>query len=527
MSDPEKVTGGLNSLGAKDIFLLFRDHLEPITSYVIKTFGHDRLEKILAASDLKVIGPVTISNQGFDFTDSTFKVNFGEISADLIKSDFGGLYSALYTEIKTHLGPKVALELFYGVFIQVKDKYDYVPVSAFLDIMPEEIKSRERLSILSRKELEDQVFERTKELEEEKSKVERKVEERTRELQAEKNKLETVTENMLEGVILIDSFLRPIFVNKDGRRIMGISDSMIDKAVEIFDRYFTINSSKYLSGELSVSRSISLEKEIDNLIYEISFRRVSPVRDGENECYLIWIKNITQFKLLERDKSEFVSVAAHQLRTPLSGIKWTLAMFIKGDLGLLTPDQKAFIMKTYESNERMIILVNDLLNVEHISSQGAEYSLQPTDGFDLIENILVDLSSDIKNKNITIKLDRGSVPAVPMDAEKMRLVFQNLLENAVKYTMKGGSIIVSAKKEDHFVTVCVADTGIGIPVSQQPNIFKRFYRASNATRIHTDGSGLGLFLVRTIVEHHGGKVWFESVEGQGTSFFVSLPLRAI
>ena len=93
--------------------------------------------------------------------------------------------------------------------------------------------------------------------------------------------------------------------------------------------------------------------------------------------------------------------------------------------------------------------------------------------------------------------------------------------------MKGGSIIVSAKKEDHFVTVCVADTGIGIPVSQQPNIFKRFYRASNATRIHTDGSGLGLFLVRTIVEHHGGKVWFESVEGQGTSFFVSLPLRAI
>ena len=199
-------------------------------------------------------------------------------------------------------------------------------------------------------------------------------------------------------------------------------------------------------------------------------------------------------------------------------------MLAKGEIGTLTVEQKSFIMKAYESNERMITLVNDLLNAERIDSNETEYKMVPVQIFDLIENILLELKPKIEKGNLKIIKEKGGVPPVSADGEKMRLVFQNLLENAVKYTMSGGAISISGEAEDGFVKVRIADTGIGIPVEQQGNIFKRFYRATNAVKIQTDGSGLGLFLVKTVVERHGGAVWFESTEGKGTVFFVKLPI---
>lgn len=501
----------------KELLDIFVEYLEPIVFYITRIFGYERLHKILDISNFENNKFVKISLNHFDFKDYSIKTKKGEISAQTIKEDFAVLYSSLYNEINTHLGSKKAFDLFYKAFIQVKNKYDYDIVVAFLDVMPEDIKSRERLSILSHKELEEQVYERTKELEEEKSKVEKKVEERTFELRMEKNKLETVTENMLDGVILLDANLEPIFVNKQGRDIIGISDNQKDGVLEVFERFFDIDVRKH------ISTSSVLEKEINNYVFEISFRKIYHEHTKMNE-YFLWIKDITQAKLLERAKSEFVSVAAHQLRTPLSGIKWSLDMFIRGDLGKLTTDQKILVKKTYESNERMIILVNDLLNVEHITNKNIEYSIHPAKIFDLINNVLTDLAVDIKRKNLNIKIDHNNIPTIPIDLEKMRLVFQNLLENAVKYTPEKGLITISAKTDEHSVVICISDTGIGIPRSQQPNIFKRFYRASNAKRTNTDGTGLGLFLVRTIIEYHGGRVWFESIEGKGTSFFVSLPI---
>lgn len=233
-------------------------------------------------------------------------------------------------------------------------------------------------------------------------------------------------------------------------------------------------------------------------------------------------------KLRELDaiKSNFISVAAHQLRTPLTAIKWTIDMILGGSLGPLTTEQRGFLMKGYESNERMIILVNDMLVADRAESDRMQYQFAPLQIVDLMDNVLYEVTTLANKKNVAIEVAPPStpLPRVTVDAEKIRAVLQNLLENAVKYTPEGGKINVTTSATPESIRIAIKDTGIGIPEEQQKNIFSRFFRAPNAIKIQTDGSGLGLFITKSIVEKHGGKIWFESSLGQGTTFYFTLPL---
>jgi signal transduction histidine kinase len=232
---------------------------------------------------------------------------------------------------------------------------------------------------------------------------------------------------------------------------------------------------------------------------------------------------------LDAIKSNFISVAAHQLRTPLTCIKWTIDMILSDSLGPLTTKQRGFLMKGYESNERMIILVNDMLVADRAESDRMPYQFAPLQIVDLVNNVLYEVTAMASKKNITIEMAPLSAPLphVIVDAEKIRAVIQNLLENAIKYTPNGGKINVAASATPESIQVTIKDTGIGIPEEQQSNIFGRFFRAPNAIRIQTDGSGLGLFITKSIVERHGGKIWFESVQNQGTTFYFTLPITEI
>ncbi len=233
-------------------------------------------------------------------------------------------------------------------------------------------------------------------------------------------------------------------------------------------------------------------------------------------------------KLRENDKikTDFISVVAHQLRTPLSGIKWTLNMLLNGDMGALNNDQKTFIMKSYESNTRMITLVNDMLVADGIQSGRVHYGFKHTDIIDLMDNVLFEISPQASKKKISIEYKNKfeNLPQAYIDPETMRAVLQNLLENAVRYTMDGGKIEIDVKKEENYLTVSIADNGIGIPEDQQKNVFARFFRARNAIKQETDGSGLGLYITKTMVEKNGGTIYFKSTEGKGTTFYFSVPL---
>jgi len=228
---------------------------------------------------------------------------------------------------------------------------------------------------------------------------------------------------------------------------------------------------------------------------------------------------------LDKRKSEFLSVAAHQLRTPLSGIKWTFNMLLSSELGPITNDQKVFIMKGYESNERMIALVDDMLGADRIDSGKYHFNFVNVQILDLIDNVLYEILPSANKKNITIEFkDRSKVPQVYADPEKIRAVVQNLLDNAIKYTPKGGKITIETVIMDEYLKVGISDNGIGIPSDQRKNIFDRFFRGRNAVRVETDGSGLGLFIVKSIIEKHGGMIWFESRENQGTTFYFTVKI---
>ena len=175
----------------------------------------------------------------------------------------------------------------------------------------------------------------------------------------------------------------------------------------------------------------------------------------------------------------------------------------------------------------MITLVNDMLDADRIQSGKLKHDLNPVDLINLLDNVLFEISPEAYKKNISIqfkdKLDK--LPQVMIDSEKMRAVFQNLLENAIKYTPKGGSVKLGLKEENNELLVSISDNGIGIPKEEQKNVFNRFFRAKNAIKAETDGSGLGLFICKGIVEQHGGKIWFESEENKGTSFYFTIPFE--
>jgi signal transduction histidine kinase len=234
-----------------------------------------------------------------------------------------------------------------------------------------------------------------------------------------------------------------------------------------------------------------------------------------------------ELRSLDDAKTNFISIVGHQLRTPLSGMKWSMSMILGGEFGPLGDEQKTFLLKTYESNNRMIALVNDMLNADWIESGRATYAFAPTNIADLVDNVLFEIVPLMKQRQLKLSVERNpGIPEVHVDAEKMRAVIQNLLENATKYTPNGGSIEVSLAKEPGRIVFRVKDSGIGIPEAERKNLFNRFFRARNAIKTETDGTGLGLFICKRIIERHGGAIWFESEEGKGSAFYFSLPLAA-
>jgi signal transduction histidine kinase len=228
---------------------------------------------------------------------------------------------------------------------------------------------------------------------------------------------------------------------------------------------------------------------------------------------------------LDETKSEFVSVAAHQLRTPLSAVKWAMHMLIGGDLGSLGEAQREVLRKAAESNDRMIKLVNDLLNVDHIESGKSQYVFVPLTVQELIQSVMTEVRPLAESHGVTLKFDQNisATSKVLGDRDKLRGVFQNLIDNAIKYTLTGGSVNVGLTEDPTNLIITVADSGIGIPAEDQTKTFGKFFRSKNAVKVATDGTGLGLFIVREIVTRHKGKISFTSVEGKGTTFTVLIP----
>lgn len=252
---------------------------------------------------------------------------------------------------------------------------------------------------------------------------------------------------------------------------------------------------------------------------------------GLAEALNVAVASIKQSKARERSiseaKSEFLSLAAHQLRTPLSAIKWVFHMLIEGSAGKISKSQRELVEKGYFSNERMIRLVSDLLDVVRI--EGGRFGNEPVNYSlaKIVADALNGLSVLAEKKNIhfIFKKPTPPLPDIQMDPVGIRIVLENLLENAISYTFPGGKVYISIKQIGKDVQVEVSDNGIGIPKKYISRVFSKFFRAENAVRMETEGSGLGLYLAKNIIKKHKGRIWFESTEGRGSTFYFTLPIN--
>lgn len=226
---------------------------------------------------------------------------------------------------------------------------------------------------------------------------------------------------------------------------------------------------------------------------------------------------------LDRRKSEFLSVVAHQLRTPLSGMKWALNLLLREHPEPLSESQKKLLASCEEGNERMLTIVNSMLRADRVSAGGAALTRVPTDLVALVTAIIKESELLAAKRSVTLAFTHDPhVPLVPLDEEMMRFALQNLIDNALYYSHVGGTVAVSLTFSEGKVSVAVADTGIGIPLDQQPYIFSRFFRAKNAIATEPNGTGLGLSIVKDVIEKHGGTISFTSTENVGTTFYVTL-----
>jgi len=352
------------------------------------------------------------------------------------------------------------------------------------------------------------------------------VEQERKRAEEEKNKTLSIITNLSDGLLVFDKENKLSLINPQAELFFDIrAKDIIGRPILELATFPALAPLISLIGEgiKAVFRKELSVKE--SVVLEASTITMADREEGLGA--LVILHDITREKTTERIKSEFVSLAAHQLRTPLSAIKWALKMLIDGDLGQLLPEQIEIIKKTYQSNERMVDLINDLLDVTRIEEGKYLFKLILTEIEPILQFAVNSYQEEAEKRKVILEFNKPQkmMPKVLVDVEKIRIAIQNLIDNAIKYTPQKGRVTVSLNYGKKEIGVAIKDTGVGIPEDQKARIFSKFFRGSNVIKVETDGSGLGLFIAKNIIEAHGGKIRFESEEGKGTTFYFSLPIE--
>lgn len=358
-------------------------------------------------------------------------------------------------------------------------------------------------------------------------------------LKAEKDKMETLIESIGDGVMAIDTAGKIILWNNTASLLTGYSkEEATGKHFRDVLKLVREQDHKDNSGFIDSTINEKTVKTMENhtLLIKKGGGEI-PVGDsaapifGENNKVsgaIVVFRDVGRERELDRAKDEFVSLASHQLRTPLTAIKGYSGMLLDEDVGKINEQQRDYLSEIKYANERMVDLVNALLNTSRIDL--GVFSIEPvtTDLKEIVESVSKELAGDVTAKRQEVKkyYDEKLVP-FNLDPNLTRIIFQNLLSNAVKYTPNEGKISVSVAIQGPDVHITVSDNGYGIPKDAQPKIFKKLFRADNTRVRDADGTGLGLYVVKAVVEESGGKIWFESEENKGTAFHVIIPFAGM
>jgi PAS domain S-box-containing protein len=377
--------------------------------------------------------------------------------------------------------------------------------------------------------LEEKVAEQTKDLMERAEELEKsraKIMLALSKIDEERKKTFSLIMGLSDGIIYADVEGKIEIINPQAEAMLKVSHKEI-----LGTSVFETNSSSLRFQKLSSLLSAEKETEretlelSDGLSVEISMLSISNDKK-ELVGRVVVLHDISKDRALDNLKVEFISVAAHQMRTPLAAIKWAFEILLSSDDEKIVPELKKIVENGFESTNRVLKIVNNFLDVDAAETVNSDYVFAPVNVQKVIEDVFsgVEIAAREKDVELIFENQNQVLPYVQADQERLGMIMQNLIENALKYTIEEGTITVKAEARPRDLLISVSDQGIGIPAVEQKNIFSKFFRAENAKKTQTDGNGLGLHTTRRLVERHGGTIWFESVEGEGTTFYFTIPL---
>lgn len=279
---------------------------------------------------------------------------------------------------------------------------------------------------------------------------------------------------------------------------------------------------------------VSTEAEINSDLLERLGEAIGVALDNkmlfeENQRVALQLrKSNAKLKALDEAKDEFISMASHQLRTPLTAVKGYLSMVLDGDTGPVKKNQKELTQHAFDGAQRMVYLIADLLNVSRMQTGKFVIENQPTYLPEVVEGEVAQLKEQITNREITLTYHKPEhFPTLNLDETKVRQVIMNFLDNALYYTPKGGKVDAALQATNDSVTFTVTDNGVGVPKAIQHHLFSKFYRADNARKMRPDGTGLGLYMAKKVIVAQGGTIIFKSEEGKGSIFGFSFPRKSM
>lgn len=351
-------------------------------------------------------------------------------------------------------------------------------------------------------------------------------------LQLEKAKTSAIIDSIPNGLLVTSRDGNIFLVNQELERILGIaSDNLLGKFVyNILPDMHTLSDDNLASynidnniaknnRSITIFNYMSKDKRKNITIENTS----SPIILNESIFGSVYVlRDTTQEKATERAQKEFVSLASHQLRTPITSIKWNSEIILANT----NIDKEVVIAASdiYKESNRMEKLINSLLNLSRIDLGKIKFNTQDINLEEYINLLINTLQAEIELKNLKLEKNIVFKDYIVNDPAYIDIIIGNIIHNAVKYTGKNGSINISINRNSDNILIAISDTGIGIPKSQQSQIFSRLFRADNAKSLQPDGNGLGLYVVKKLIELMKGNIWFESEENKGTTFFLELPI---
>lgn len=362
------------------------------------------------------------------------------------------------------------------------------------------------------------------------------------ELEKQKNHLNLIIASMGEGLLLINEAFRITLINEKAAALLGIRPEDA-QGKDVRKLIVAWQGDERLTGEnrpatLAFAKGKPITATVtDNYYYQTAGREKFPIsftiapltQEEEVQNIIIVFRDITEEKALDEARTNFISLASHQLRTPLTAVKWYTELLMDKGMGTLTELQTKFAQQILMGANRLGETINLLLSLARIEGKALEINPKPIQIVDFAKTVIGELAPLAKKEGVSLILHEPlpSLPIISFDPAMLHEVMANLLVNAIRYSWKDETVTISLSAGEKEATVAIADNGIGIPAAVQGRVYEKFFRADNATKKVSGGTGLGLPLVRSLISLWGGKIWFTSQEGKGTTFYFTVPYEGL